>query len=81
MRDGLRLRFWLECALATVTAVLTGLTLYSREWIEVVFGVDPDNGDGSLETALVVSMLAATIAFSILARSEWRRHLPSPTDA
>lgn len=44
-----RTLFWIEAALAGVAGFLTVLTLFTREWIEAVFSVDPDGGDGSLE--------------------------------
>ena len=69
----LRTRFWVETALAVLSAGLFVLTLFSREWIEVLFGVDPDGGDGSLEWAIVGVLVAATVLFSLLARIEWRR--------
>ena len=43
MRKTLRRRFWLETGMAIVTCVLFVVTLLYRDWIEVVFGVDPDN--------------------------------------
>jgi hypothetical protein len=49
------------------------LTLVEREWIELVFGVEPDRGDGSLEWTIVAVLLVATIVFAWLARAEWRR--------
>jgi hypothetical protein len=69
----LRTRFWIEIVLASITAVLFVVTLVSREWIEFVFKVDPDGGDGSLEWAIVGMLLAVTVASAWLARSEWRR--------
>jgi hypothetical protein len=44
-----RALFWIEAALAGAAGFLTVLTLFTREWIEAVFNVDPDGGDGSLE--------------------------------
>ena len=38
----LRSRFWVETALGSVTAILAVVTVISPEWIEVLFGVDPD---------------------------------------
>jgi hypothetical protein len=73
MRKKLRLRFWLETGLAIVTLVLFVVTLVNREWIEAVFGVDPDNRSGSLEWLIVVALLVVTIALFTLARFEWRR--------
>lgn len=73
MTSSLRIRFWAESACGTLTALLCGLTLVTREWIELLFGVDPDRGSGALEWAIVASLLMATIACSISARAEWRR--------
>jgi hypothetical protein len=73
MRRTVRIRFWIEAALASLTAGLFVLTLISREWIELLFGVDPDGGDGSLEWAIVGILLATTVVFAWLARVEWRR--------
>ncbi len=79
MRRTVRIRFWIEAALASLTAVLFVLTLISREWIEWLFGVDPDAGDGSLEWAIVGVLLVATVVFTWFARVEWRRAATSET--
>jgi hypothetical protein len=71
-----RVRFWIEVILAVVTAALLLLTLISREWIEEVFGVEPDAGSGALEWAIVIALAVATVAFSLLARAEWKRGVP-----
>jgi peptidoglycan biosynthesis protein MviN/MurJ (putative lipid II flippase) len=63
----------IEIGLAAVTGIMTIVTLISREWIEVVFGVDPDNGSGALEWLIVAILAAATLIFGMLARQEWRR--------
>jgi hypothetical protein len=68
-----RKRFWLELGLAGFSAFLLLLTLATREWIEIVFRVDPDHGSGSLEWLVVVASLLATVTFSVLARLEWRQ--------
>jgi hypothetical protein len=73
MSRAVRIRFWIEAALALLTAGLFILTLISHEWIEVIFGVDPDGGNGSLEWAIVGILLVATIVLGWLARVEWRR--------
>lgn len=69
----MRKRFWVEAGLAVFCTLLFLLTVVSREWIELVFGVDPDHGDGSLEWLLFVALALATVAFSVTARLEWRR--------
>jgi len=57
----------------SVTGFLLVLTLVWREWIEILFHVDPDNGSGALEVAIVVACATATLLFGVLARREWRR--------
>jgi hypothetical protein len=65
--------------MAPPIAILTVVTLISREWIEVLFHVDPDAGSGVLEWATVVALAAATLMFGILARTEWRRAAADPS--
>ena len=73
MKNALRRRFWLETAIASVTCILFVITLIQRDWIEVVFGIDPDNHNGALEWLIIGTLVAATIALSTLASYEWRR--------
>jgi hypothetical protein len=77
MRTTLRTRFWIELGLAATTALFFALTLLWKDWIEIVFRVDPDGGSGSLEWAIAAVSLAAASAFSALARLEWRRAAPA----
>jgi len=67
--------FWIESILAFITAFLAVLTLVWHDWIEAVFGFDPDNHSGSFEWELVAVCLVATALFSALARREWRKAL------
>ena len=60
------------------TGLLTIVTLISREWIEIVFAVDPDQGSGALEWLVVLALAAATLTFGVLARNEWRRPRAAP---
>jgi hypothetical protein len=66
--------FWIEAALAGISGFLLLLTAVWRDWIEGVFGVDPDHHNGSLEWLLVALLLLATLAFGALARGEWQRY-------
>jgi hypothetical protein len=70
-------QFWAEAGGAALTAALLVLTLIARDWIELVFGVDPDHGDGSLEVTLVVMAAIATCVLALLARRDWRRAQPA----
>lgn len=73
MKNALRLRFWLEAGFGTVTAMLFLVTLVWRDWIEILFNVDPDEGSGLLEWSIVGALLMATIILFVLARYEWRK--------
>jgi hypothetical protein len=73
MRQTLRWRFWIETGLAIVTSILFVVTLLWRDWIEIIFNVDPDQGGGLLEWSIVGALLVVTIVLFILARYEWRR--------
>jgi hypothetical protein len=69
-----KLRWWLW--LESVTAVLTGglglLTLLWHDWIELVFRVDPDHGNGSVEVWVVAVLLATAVLSGLAARRTWR---------
>jgi hypothetical protein len=73
MRNALRARFWLETGMAIVTGILFVITLVQRDWIETIFGIDPDNGSGALEWLIVGALLVATFTLFTLAGYEWRR--------
>ena len=62
----------LEFTLAIVSVALLVLTLVWSDWIEGVFGLDPDHGDGSFEWVVVGSTAVAAIVFSLLAARSWR---------
>jgi hypothetical protein len=64
---------WLEVGLAALSVLLFVATLLWREWIEIVFRVDPDHGDGSLEWLIMALTATSAIVASLLARADWRR--------
>jgi tetrahydromethanopterin S-methyltransferase subunit E len=73
MKKALRLRFWLEAGAATVTGLLFVITLFWHDWVEIIFDVDPDHGNGLLEWSIVGALLVVTVILFVSARYEWRR--------
>ena len=68
----MRARFWIESTLAGAAFALALVTLVWREWIEAVFRVDPDGGNGAAEWAAVGVLVVASVICALLARREWR---------
>ena len=73
MKKGLRLWFYPETILGIIAGVMFVATLFNREWIEMVFRVDPDQGSGALEWFVVGGLAVVAIALGLAARYEWRR--------
>jgi hypothetical protein len=73
MNKRLTVSFWIELAVAAVSGLLGLLTLAWRDWIEVVFRVDPDHHNGSAEWLAVFVLLAISVLVGLRARTEWRR--------
>jgi hypothetical protein len=73
MKKGLRPWFYPEAILGMLSAVLFVVTLINRQWIELAFRVDPDQGSGTLEWLVVGGLLVVTLALISLAGYEWRR--------
>ena len=72
-----RTRFWLESGFALAAAALAIVTAIVPDWIETVFGVDPDGGNGTVEWGITAAFVILTIVFVIAARVEYRRTAPS----
>jgi hypothetical protein len=49
------------------------VTLVWGDWIELVFGVDPDHSSGALEWLIVLGLLLTASITGALARAEWGR--------
>jgi hypothetical protein len=75
--SGIRARFWIEAGLSALSFLFLVLTLVWHDWIEIVFGVDPDHHNGSLEWIIVAVCATVTITLGVLARIEF--HRPRPT--
>ncbi len=73
MSKSLPTRFWAEVAVAVASTALLVVTLVWNDWIEIVFGVDPDSNSGALEWFIVAVAFVVAAGFFALARTEWRK--------
>lgn len=73
MNTPLRRRFWVETSAAMMTGLLLVITLIWRNWIELILRIDPDQGNGLLEWAIVGMLLVATLVLFASSAYEWRR--------
>lgn len=71
MREQLHSSFWIEGALALVSSALALATLVWRDWLELVFGVDPDHGSGAVEWGIVALLAAIALVSAALARRSY----------
>lgn len=67
-----RARFWVETILAILAAGLFVLTLVSHDWIERIFHVEPDEGNGSLEWLITGGLVVVAVVLGAAALAEWR---------
>jgi hypothetical protein len=73
MERRLRIRWWIEAELMVVALGLFVLSLAWPEWIEEVFGVEPDGGSGALEWLIAIAFLVVAVAFAWDGRRTHRR--------
>ncbi len=69
----MRRPLWAALLGGGLSAALTVVSLISRDWIEFLFGLDPDGGDGGLEWGIVVVTAVTAIMCFWWARVEWQR--------
>jgi hypothetical protein len=72
MIKALRFRFWLETGMATITGILFVITLIWPDWVEMVFHVGLDNGNGSFERLIVGFFFVVTATLIFFGSYEWR---------
>ena len=65
--------FWWEAVLAGAAGLLAAITLAWHDWLEIVFGADPDHGNGAVEWLIVAGAVATAVTLGMLARRELRR--------
>ncbi|HEY5663779.1 MAG TPA: hypothetical protein VIS05_07065 [Ilumatobacter sp.] len=70
-------RFWIEVVCAALGTGLFVLTLITREWFELLTGLDPDGGSGALEFALAGALLVVALVSATAARRDYVRAAPS----
>ena len=66
-------RYIIEIGLAALSLTVFVATLIWSEWIEIIFGVDPDQGDGSIEWLIIAMATVSALVAILLARSDRRR--------
>jgi len=66
------LRVRIEMVVSALLGVATILTAVWPEWIEGLFGFDPDGGNGSAEWLIVAVLAVATVAAVALTRHDLR---------
>jgi hypothetical protein len=66
-------RLTLETAIAAVFAAIFVATAFWSDWIELVFGPEPDEGNGQFEWTIVATSGLLAVASIIVARSQRRR--------
>ena len=84
MADGSRVRIWVETIVGAASGMLAVVTVFWKDWLEAVFGWDPDHRDGTAEWLIVLAFAVVAAVLLPLARWEWRRQVrlgrpPSPT--
>lgn len=73
MARRLRYRFWIESILGSGAGILTLVTIIRRDWIESIFGIDPDKGNGSIECLTVIILIIITVSLAVGAHMKWCR--------
>ena len=62
----------MEAGLGVASGILCLLTLAWKDWLEGVFGWDPDRHSGTVEWLIVVGALAGALHFSGMAIRDHR---------
>lgn len=65
----------IEAALAVLTAALGIVTIFWRDWIEILTGWDPDHHSGSAEIGIILAFFVLSVTCALLARRTYRRLL------
>jgi hypothetical protein len=80
-RVRVRLRFWVETGFASVSGCIAVALARFPDWIEVVFGRDPDSGSGSLEELIAIGLSVVAVMLFAMAGLEWFRATGAASEA
>lgn len=75
VRGRLPARVWVELALGLTSSALLALALLSPHWMELLFGLAPDAGDGSAEYGLALVWAAVSFLMFGLAGYTWKKQI------
>jgi hypothetical protein len=70
-------RLAMNTALAVFNAAIFVATVFWPDWIELVFGAEPDEGNGQFEWTIMAVTGFLSIALIIIVTIDWRRQHPA----
>ena len=68
-------RLWVELILGLMSAVSLTLAIVLPNWMELLFRLAPDAGDGSTERGFALLWAAISVLMFGLAGRTWRKHV------
>jgi hypothetical protein len=68
-------RIWVELILGLISAVSLTLAIVLPNWMELLFRLAPDAGDGSAERGFALLWGAISVLMFGLAGRTWRKHV------
>jgi hypothetical protein len=75
VRRRLPAKLWVEFALGLTSSALLALALLSPHWMELLFGLAPDGGDGSAEYGLALVFAVVSLLMFGLAGHTWKKQI------
>jgi hypothetical protein len=70
-----RVRAWIVTVLSVASLAMLVATAVAPDWIERVFGAEPDGRNGSAEVIATLALVAVTVTSGLVAVAAWRRVL------
>lgn len=67
-----KFRAALESVIALCAGSLGLVTVFWRDWIEILTGWDPDHHNGTAEWLIVAALLAVAAVAGVASRRNWR---------